>query len=535
MHLPTSGCPALTLPIVRNLSAPNTPSSAPVTTTPPGLTPFSFPLQDLGDFNIATSSLHALSNTLSRTEKHSPHSSPRQNRKALNGGSSSGGGGGHSSPAPSSTSTSAAAAAHPPSTDAYSSGSSSSSSSGSAIYSTAANATSSSLNNAPKPNHCSRQASTSVVSSPPPLPLHSSSVSVSASASSSSSHRMSAPVSSSAVAKALNRMPSTESGGTSFESSSSPVSQSMLMLHLSDPADLAPPLPPRKCTATKPEGATPQRSSLRGSKGAPTMDTPLTQSRSAEEVLGGSSPVCTEFEVPRTVAPPVPKHQTQQATVPETKRTSVSDAVVAGDLDGGGGGEEVIVGPAETISGLIDTRPLEARKPIIIRNPMPSPTSDREESHKEGVLIDRCVANGGNNLYQLKTTANVSSTSPQSLSHIRHQSLSTPLTGVMVPPKSVTTPQFQSQQDRSGEALPVGGQGEIAASAGAKHPLLYENVSIHGKDCNVPYENINLEYIARLVSEGYSKESAITALGISRNNIEMACDILHEFVSKSGT
>lgn len=65
-------------------------------------------------------------------------------------------------------------------------------------------------------------------------------------------------------------------------------------------------------------------------------------------------------------------------------------------------------------------------------------------------------------------------------------------------------------------------------------PLLYENITINNKDCNVPYENINLEYIARLMNEGYSKENVITALGISRNNIEMACDILHEFVSKSG-
>lgn len=35
-----------------------------------------------------------------------------------------------------------------------------------------------------------------------------------------------------------------------------------------------------------------------------------------------------------------------------------------------------------------------------------------------------------------------------------------------------------------------------------------------GKDCdNVPYENINLDYITRLMNEGYSKEHVITALG----------------------
>lgn len=72
------------------------------------------------------------------------------------------------------------------------------------------------------------------------------------------------------------------------------------------------------------------------------------------------------------------------------------------------------------------------------------------------------------------------------------------------------------------------------SAADAIAPLLYENLTINNKDCNVPYENINLDYIARLMNEGYSKENVITALGISRNDIDMACEILHEFVSKSG-
>jgi hypothetical protein len=70
---------------------------------------------------------------------------------------------------------------------------------------------------------------------------------------------------------------------------------------------------------------------------------------------------------------------------------------------------------------------------------------------------------------------------------------------------------------------------------------LYENIKIkslnninnnhNNNSNNVSYENINLEYINRLMKEGYSKESVISALCISRNNFEMACDILHEFVS----
>jgi hypothetical protein len=74
--------------------------------------------------------------------------------------------------------------------------------------------------------------------------------------------------------------------------------------------------------------------------------------------------------------------------------------------------------------------------------------------------------------------------------------------------------------------------------------LLYENVkmksggnliSLNGINNNgsgnVPYENINLEYQSRLLEEGYSKDHVVAALGIARNNFEMACEILHEFVS----
>jgi len=48
-----------------------------------------------------------------------------------------------------------------------------------------------------------------------------------------------------------------------------------------------------------------------------------------------------------------------------------------------------------------------------------------------------------------------------------------------------------------------------------------------------PYENLNMDYITRLTSEGYSQELVIRALGISRNDIEMARDILHEFATRA--
>ncbi|XP_019879098.2 E3 ubiquitin-protein ligase CBL-B-like [Aethina tumida] len=54
------------------------------------------------------------------------------------------------------------------------------------------------------------------------------------------------------------------------------------------------------------------------------------------------------------------------------------------------------------------------------------------------------------------------------------------------------------------------------------------------KEATVSYENLNMDYIKKLVGEGYSKDSVIKALGITRNNIDMACDILHEFGTKLG-
>ncbi|KAJ9595240.1 hypothetical protein L9F63_013461, partial [Diploptera punctata] len=52
---------------------------------------------------------------------------------------------------------------------------------------------------------------------------------------------------------------------------------------------------------------------------------------------------------------------------------------------------------------------------------------------------------------------------------------------------------------------------------------------------NVAYENLNMDYIAKLTSEGYAQDAVIRALGITRNNVDMAWDILHEFATKQTT
>jgi E3 ubiquitin-protein ligase CBL len=47
------------------------------------------------------------------------------------------------------------------------------------------------------------------------------------------------------------------------------------------------------------------------------------------------------------------------------------------------------------------------------------------------------------------------------------------------------------------------------------------------------YENVNIEHITRLTALGFAQDAVIRALGITRNDLEMARDILHEFATKS--
>ncbi|XP_003743374.1 E3 ubiquitin-protein ligase CBL-B-B-like [Galendromus occidentalis] len=48
----------------------------------------------------------------------------------------------------------------------------------------------------------------------------------------------------------------------------------------------------------------------------------------------------------------------------------------------------------------------------------------------------------------------------------------------------------------------------------------------------VDYENLRMDYIAQLTGEGYSQDAVIRALGVARNDLPMARDILYEFAAK---
>ncbi|XP_065082152.1 E3 ubiquitin-protein ligase CBL [Ochlerotatus camptorhynchus] len=620
------------------------------------------------DFNIATSSLHALSNsmTLARNEKQSPHSSPRLTRRQPN------------PTAPVLTSNDIYAGGpslqSQSSSCSYASSSSSSSTSGSSgsgsnsiigqqmaalvttpaavAAATAASAppmaatathtvngnlvthTNISLNN----NHCNHVCIASGSSGSSGTPSHNL---VKCNKSSSSSllpqtqtnvapmvnahsqqlqqNRLSAPASSSVAT-------SSGTNPTSYLmyrvlnkalSSDTPSSSSLESIYQPVP----PPLPPRKSspgilTSTPSSDSSRQKSSNPRCQSSQLLAARNTQnqinsasslcnlsnqvaaslnlSRSSEN-LSSATRISNDSHVPKTNPPPVPKHQTPMEPCPCSNTTAPPKPP---DPDPFSQEDKVIVGPAETIVGIIDTRPLEARQPIILK-------VDDKTDHN-------LVLTSTSNVYQFKPTsistningilsnevtlfqpaqpihqpqhhtpkhpqpqprhqqqqqppaaaATAQGTNPQ---HQRHQSL--PANNATInakvtpqpPSKSITTSQLSA-------ALAA------AASKSGGNRLLYENVNLSSNDCNgssgsssnnnnhlnssvvaaamaasasgsaaannnntnVPYENINLEYIARLMQEGYSKENVITALGISRNNIEMACDILHEFVSKSG-
>lgn len=271
----------------------------------------------------------------------------------------------------------------------------------------------------------------------------------------------------------------------------------------------APPLPPRK--------ASPGVGDTGTNKKGPNNNDEV--SRSAENI----TMLCDLEVVPKTSAPPVPKHRVEYVLASDLILTTISPsppvavATVAPPTYEDNEVETIIVGPAETITGIIDTRPLEART-------MVKPPENTEK----------------NNVYQMKATP------PSPSLHVRHQSMTT---------SSVKTPEVVHRPKPPAElpaALPivVAAKAQLPQRPTSTPPqqssFVYENMTITDNEAggggaatevaqdfkSMPYENINLEYIGRLMSEGYSKEHVITALGISRNNIDMALDMLHVFVRK---
>ncbi|XP_055915518.1 E3 ubiquitin-protein ligase CBL-B-B isoform X1 [Eupeodes corollae] len=452
--------------------------------------------EDFGEFNIATSSLHALSNsmgTTSRSEKPSPHSSPRLTRR--------------------STTPSLMAVQN----DLYS---------GHQPTLSIPTSQSHPQPSAPPLHVVNGQANNGSGGGGKVSNLSSSSSCVNAAGSSStkSTNRMSAPAMgtsstvpvSSTTNKPFAKAMSTENNENC--NSSYAVLQNPNNGHHNP---VAPPLPPRKSSpgvdnTTKQQQQHQQQHGKPLSSGVPSSVASSLLNLNSLPLqacsLSKSSENIAAVEVPRTTAPPIPRHsQTHKNvnTLADDLRTQRISTLNPGSSSAGTTNPPVqrsitdddIVGPAETISGIIDTRPLEARIPVTVSG---SGSNDNNETSAEN----------SNSVYHMKS----SSVTPNPYTkNVRYNPQAFP--------NSASSQHIASSSSTN--------DSNSNNSSPQQNPLLYENVTINNKDCNVPYENINLEYIARLMNEGYSKENAITALGISRNNIEMACDILHEFVSKS--
>ncbi|OQR67740.1 E3 ubiquitin-protein ligase CBL-B-like [Tropilaelaps mercedesae] len=87
-------------------------------------------------------------------------------------------------------------------------------------------------------------------------------------------------------------------------------------------------------------------------------------------------------------------------------------------------------------------------------------------------------------------------------------------------------------------AVPAAGASSVGGgsrAAGVK-PLGTSSIQNNKEnDANarlVDYENLRMDYIAQLTGEGYTQDAVIRALGVARNDLGMARDILYEFAAK---
>ena len=52
-------------------------------------------------------------------------------------------------------------------------------------------------------------------------------------------------------------------------------------------------------------------------------------------------------------------------------------------------------------------------------------------------------------------------------------------------------------------------------------------------DVSISYENLRLDHLAQLSAEGYSQRAVLRALTISQNDIQIARNILNEYVNRA--
>lgn len=206
------------------------------------------------------------------------------------------------------------------------------------------------------------------------------------------------------------------------------------------------------------------------------------------------------------------------------------------------------MGPAETISGIIDTRPIGHRKPIGGGGEQQNNLYHMKNATSSPQMHVRNASLPANNV---GTTTNVSSRSTETLPKPGLKPRIELPPEIIRPARSTTNEQRPNSTPHSGsdhflyENMTVGGSTTTtttlcnsttmknmttntttgttnnvqmpSSTTTMRNATSVGSVNTNhltGKDCDsVPYENINLDYITRLMNEGYSKEDVMKALG----------------------
>lgn len=235
-----------------------------------------------------------------------------------------------------------------------------------------------------------------------------------------------------------------------------------------------------------------------------------------------NSPRCTRRSTTPTIItpspapPPLPPRRAsptlEQIIIPSTSQVQTSTVKYA-SVNGNG-----LTNNNRQSNGMNEAQSVMNLSQHTIEIPQISKSNSMQNMHNVGQQSDGVIE-----LSSPETICGwvISYNEPQAKLQNRHLSCpSTKTHSTHVPVKSNTTPNLNGDNKE-------GVYENVESKPQEFNPLTNKNASV----C---YENLNMDYIKKLVSEGYSRDAVIKALGITRNNVDMACDILHEFGTKHG-
>ncbi|CAG2165491.1 unnamed protein product [Oppiella nova] len=226
------------------------------------------------------------------------------------------------------------------------------------------------------------------------------------------------------------------------------------------------------------------------------------------------------------------------------------NSVVPLNQPGGGGGAGGV-----TLSASTSPTNIKITSPLIPRHPPPPPTQRPQKSvpntggvsaHPHPTQANHLSTNNTtvvafssiefNELIEEHSYANtdLNVSRRNELEPIQSSSLST-TSSTSSSPSSISSKSDQNSS-LSTTSSTSSSPSSISSKSDQKNhsPILSLGTSLleNKENDGVSYVNLHMDYISQLISEGYCQESVIRALGIAKNDLQMARDILHEFVSK---